>query len=197
MSRNNYIYVDYENVHEADFGRLAGKPAHVTLVLGERHKALPISLVKLIQQHASQVSLIETPLNGKNALDFVLAYEVGVQTEKDAKGYFHILSRDKGFDALIRYLKGRDIYAARRESFAEIPALMNAAERLTLLKTQINEKKPGLPGKRKALESYIQAAFGRALSAEELDTTIQGLIKASVIKISDADVVSYGADQPQ
>lgn len=88
--------------------------------------------------------------------------------------------------------KGRSIFAARRESFSEIPALMNAAERLVYLTTQIKEKKTGLPSKRKSLEAYILVAFGRALSAEELEETIQGMIEAAVIKISDTGVVSYG-----
>jgi len=74
---------------------------------------------------------------------------------------------------------------------------MNGGERLVVLTTQIKEKKPGLPGKRKALESYIQSTFGRALSAEELGATIQELIHASVIEISGTDAVSYRSEDPQ
>lgn len=191
MIRKNFIYVDYENVQEAAFGRLSGRQAHVTLVLGERHKTLPVSLVKLIQQHASQVSIIETELNGKNALDFVLACEVGMQAERGATGFFHILSKDKGFDALIRFLKSREILAARRESFSEIPVLMTGPERIVCLKAWLKEKKGGLPKKRKNLESTIQAHFGRALSVEELEITIQELVRAKIINIDDANVVTY------
>jgi hypothetical protein len=190
MSRNNYIYVDYENVHEADFGRLAGRPAHVTLVLGERHKTLPVALVKLIQRHASQITLIETGLTAKNALDFVLACEVGAQTARDPLGFFHILSRDKGFDAVIRYLKSRDIFAARRESFAEIPVLMNSSERLTVLRELIHEKKAGFPAKRKTLESFVQSTFGKAMTPEEVEETINALIKAKLVMISETAEVT-------
>jgi hypothetical protein len=62
-----------------------------------------VKLVKLIQKFSEQVRLVETGLNGKNALDVVLAYEIGVETETDPNGYFHILSRDKGFDALYQF----------------------------------------------------------------------------------------------
>lgn len=83
MNRTNYIFIDFENVQETDLDRIANKPVKVTLVLGERHKSLPVKLVKLIQKYPAQVQLMETVLNGKNALDFVLACEIGVASEKD------------------------------------------------------------------------------------------------------------------
>lgn len=46
MIRTNHIFIDFENVQETDLDRLAGKPVKVTYVLGERHKNLPIALVK-------------------------------------------------------------------------------------------------------------------------------------------------------
>lgn len=107
MNRTNYIFIDFENVQETDLDRIANKPVKVTLVLGERQKSLPVKLVKLIQKYSTQVALAETVLNGKNALDFVLACEIGIASEKDPNGYFHILSRDIGFDALIKHLKGK------------------------------------------------------------------------------------------
>ncbi|MEZ5277085.1 MAG: PIN domain-containing protein [Opitutaceae bacterium] len=183
--------MDYENVHEADLDRLGGKAAHVTLVLGERHKALPVPLVKLIQSHAAQVSLVETGLAAKNALDFVLACEVGRQTEIDPTGYYHILSRDKGFDAVVRYLKDREILASRRESFAEIPALMKQDERAEFLQRLYREKKVSRPAKRKTLESSIQAAFAKSLTPDELEKTIQGLVKDKVIEITETGSVTY------
>ncbi len=190
-ARNNYIYVDYENVHEADLGRLAGRSAHVTLVLGQRHKNLPVPLVELIQEHASKVTLVKTELVAKNALDFVLACEVGRRIDVDPYGYFHILSRDKGFDAVISYLKGSKILAARRESFAEVPALMNCQERVDILAGRYRKKVVTLPGKRKSLESSIQAIFGKALSAEELKDTIEGLVKKEVIEFAQDDSVNF------
>jgi len=37
MSRTQYIFVDYENVHDVDLAIVAGKAAVVELVLGEKH----------------------------------------------------------------------------------------------------------------------------------------------------------------
>ena len=85
MSRTNFIFVDYENVLELDLDRIGGKAVKVALVLGKRQKSLPLALVKMIQKYADQVRLIETELDGKNALDFVLACEVGAEAERNRK----------------------------------------------------------------------------------------------------------------
>jgi hypothetical protein len=33
MSRTNYVFIDFENIQEVEFARLAGKPVKVALVL--------------------------------------------------------------------------------------------------------------------------------------------------------------------
>ena len=73
MSRTNYILIDFENVPEADFDRIAHRPVRVVVVLGAQHKRLPVDLVKKLLRHAGQIELIETGRAGKNALDLVLS----------------------------------------------------------------------------------------------------------------------------
>jgi hypothetical protein len=126
MNRTHYIFVDYENIHEVDLGLITDQPVKVILVLGERHKTLPVDLVKKLMavKKPAEVELVRAGRSGRNALDFVLAYLIGVQTVKDGTGHFHILSRDKGFDALIEHLKKSDIFADRHEAFAKIPVLL-------------------------------------------------------------------------
>ena len=191
MSRTNYIFVDFENVQETDLGRIANKPVKVTLVLGERHKSLPLPLVKLIHKFPEQVRLIETQLNGKNALDFVLACEVGIESEKDPTGYFHVLSRDKGFDALIDHLRGKDILAARHIAFSEIPVLMNVVERVRLLMSHYQMSQTNRPKKQKKLESQIHAFFGKILSPKEIEETIRGLVVGKAMTITEKGEIAY------
>jgi len=191
MSRTNYIFVDFENVQETDLERIANKPVKVRLLLGERHKSLPVKLVKLIQIYSAQVHLVETELNGKNALDFVLAYEIGVESEKDPNGYFHVLSRDKGFDALVRHLKHKDVRAARHAAFSEIPVLMNLAERVKHLATYFNTNQTNRPKKRSALESQIQVVFGKTLSPGDVEDTIRGLVTEKTIVLAEKGEVDY------
>jgi hypothetical protein len=191
--RTNYIFVDFENFQEYDLDGIAHKPIKVTLVLGWRHKSLPVQLVKLIQKYASQLALVEIALEGKNALDFVIACLIGAEAERDPQGYFHVLSRDTGFDALICHLKSRGIRAARHVTFSQIPVLMNAAERVKLLTQFFTANAANRPKKRPALDSEVQALFGKTLSSADIQETIQKLIHGKILTPSDNGAVSYAA----
>ncbi|HMJ88945.1 MAG TPA: PIN domain-containing protein [Candidatus Acidoferrum sp.] len=190
MGRTNYIFVDFENVQETELDRIANKPVKVALILGQRHKSLPLKLVKSIHQFPEQVRLVETTLNGKNALDFVLAYEAGVESQRDPNGYFHVISRDTGFDAMIAHLKGKHVLAARHAAFADIPILMNAGERVQRFVSHFRANQAH-PKRRDRLESQIQAIFGKALSPEEIADTIQGLIREKFIVCSENAEIAY------
>ena len=191
MTRTNYIFVDFESVRPTDFDRIAGRPARIILVLGEHDKKLPVTLVKQLLQNAGQISLVETGRSGNNALDLVLAQHIGEAKKADPHGYFHIVSKDKDFDTLIGHLRDNGTLAARRTSLSEIPILMTSAERVDLLTTQFKANSKNRPQKRKTLDSQVQAVFGKSLSADEVEDTIQGLIRGKVISLSDKSDVSY------
>jgi len=189
--RVNYIFVDFENVHETELDRIAQKPVKVILVLGEQHKRLPVPLVRKFLQYASQVQLVETGRSGKNAADLVLANYIGEVRKADPHGYIHIISEDKDFDALIGHYKNNGALAARHACFSEIPALMNQAERLQLLCNQLRANPNNRPRKRVTLESQIQAVFGRVLSSGEVQSAIQGLVANKILTLGEKGDVSY------
>ena len=191
MSRTNYIFIDFENDPESDLERIRNKPAKVRFFLGQRNKNLPVKLVNLLLSFPDQVKLIQTQLDGKNALDFVLACEIGVESEKDPLGYFHILSRDKGFDALVNHLKEKGILAARHSAFSEIPLLMKVSERVKFLAAYFKANHSNRPGKRKTLESQINALFGKALLPEDVADTIQALLRERIISLSKDGGIAY------
>ena len=191
MSRTNYIFVDFENVQERELNRIANKPAKVVFVLGERQKNLPVDLVQLMLKYSAQVSLLKAEVNGKNALDLVIAREIGAESEKDQNGYFHVISRDKDFDALIKHLKSGGVLAARHESFAEIPLLMNAAERVKRMADHFKSNPDSRPKKKAKLESKIHAEFGKTLSPEEVEDTIRKLAAGRVLSVSAKGEVAY------
>jgi hypothetical protein len=122
----NYIYIDFENIQEVDIHLIADRPVKVVIALGMRQTNLPVEMVKALLKYPAQVELVEVGVQGKNALDFVLAYYIGQQTLQDPKGYFHILSRDKGFDSLVEHLRDQKKISIRRhERFADIEVLKN------------------------------------------------------------------------
>lgn len=78
--RQNYIYVDFENIQEIDISLIAHRPVKVVIALGKHQTNLPVGMVKALLKHPDQVTLVEVGVQGKNALDFVLAYYLGQQT---------------------------------------------------------------------------------------------------------------------
>ena len=195
MNRTNYIFVDYENIREVDLDLIADKPVEVILVLGQRHKDLPLELVKKLIKYPKQVRMVETGHTGKNALDHVLAYHIGLQAAADSKGFFHILSKDKGFDGLIRHLKDNGTLAARHVEFGKIPIFQSAppalAERVTLLTAYFAGHQTNRPKKEKTLRSHVHAHFGKKLTDADLDATIEALTDGKVIEITPAGAVNY------
>jgi hypothetical protein len=196
MNRTQHIFVDFENVHEVDLDLIADKQAVVHLVLGERHKTLPLEMVERLMKYKEQVRLVKAGMSGKNALDFVLAYHVGVESVADPKGYFHIVSRDKGYDALIAHLRKHHILARRDESFArafdveEAPPAA-AEDRVKTITARLTKNKTNRPKRKKTLLSQINAYFGKKLTEAELEEIVQKLIARKAIEIGPKGEVGY------
>ena len=196
MNRTNYIFVDYENIHEVDLDLVADKPVVVILVLGERHKNLPVDLVEKFLKYPAQVRLVKTGRSGRNALDFVLAYRIGVESVANPRGSFHVVSRDTGFDALIHHLKANHIFAARHESFAKALGGSDGTtppfeQRINVVTERLTKNKKNRPKREKTLRSQINAYFGKQLSERELDETLKVLVNRKLFEISPRGSVVY------
>lgn len=195
-TRTNYIFVDFENTQELALDLIEGKPVKVFLVLGGKQERLPVALVKQLLKYAAQIEVIETEQTGNHALDFVLACQIGAQSVTDPGGFFHILSRDKGFDAVIRHLKERKIFGARHEEFAKIPVLMEVkaltlSERVEQMRVRFANPKTTRPARLKTLQSSINAIFQKQLSEAEIQATVEGLTKAKVLSVAADGKVTY------
>lgn len=200
--RTNYIFVDYENVQDIDLKLIQDKPhVKVVLVVGKQQQKVSMDLLEECLKAKDQVTLIRADCTGKNALDLVLAYHVGLQAAEAAGAFFHILSKDKAFDALVNYLKARNVLAARDEVFAKIPALMDARslslkERLERVTERLNkmksDEKDGRPKKLKSLQSMILALFNKQLSETDVEALVAALRRSKWIDLSAVgDKVSY------
>lgn len=195
-TRTNYIFVDFENTQDIDLELIAGKPVKVFLILGGKQERLPVALVKTLLKYSSQIQVIETEQTGNHALDFVLACQIGAQAITDPNGYFHILSKDKGFDAVIRHLKEQDVLGARHTEFSKIPVLLDAtrlspADRVNLAVERFLDPKCSRPSRRRTLLNHINTFFQNQLSEDDLERIAKGLVAAKVCSITDAGKVIY------
>lgn len=98
---SKYILVDFENVHESNYKELLSQDVHLEVFLGESQNKIPTELVLGIQDAVGLGRLIQISGNGKNALDFHIAYELGRIFSNDRDAECVIISKDTGYDPLI------------------------------------------------------------------------------------------------
>ena len=108
-----YLFLDFENVQPASLGSL--KPGHcrIKVFLGQNQSKLPLELSRALQPFGQDVEFIQISGNGPNAVDFHIAFYIGKLSGSGADASYTIVSKDTGFDPLIRHLKASGI-ACRR-----------------------------------------------------------------------------------
>lgn len=99
------VYVDYENM--ANITTLPKIDGMYYIFLGSSQERLPKALVITAQDNNGR--FVEIVGNGKNALDFHIAYQLGVDTTENKADdtQYYILSKDSGFDPLVSYLRNK------------------------------------------------------------------------------------------
>jgi hypothetical protein len=139
----SYILIDFENVQPKALEQLkAAANVHVHVFLGARNTKLPRELVLALQSMGERAKYVTLATSGANALDFVVAYELGVLTMQDREASFHIVSKDKGFDPLVDLLRGRGLRVGRSASIEQLPNLAAGQA-----KRGATRDKPETPGK--------------------------------------------------
>ena len=134
--------------------------------------------------------------NGSNALDFHIAFYIGQLAATDANSFFHIISRDKGFDPLIAHLRERKIYALRHRDISEIPFVRisnanSSDEKIDAIVASLKSRGSSRPRKVKTLAGTVNALFKKTLDEVEQNVLITELKKRGHIIVNDQSV-SYG-----
>jgi hypothetical protein len=120
---SNFILVDFENVQPEILDSVAQAKFGVIVFVGANQTKVPFEMADALQKMGSDAAYVKISGNGKNALDFHIAFWIGQLSARYPSAAFHIISKDNGFDPLIAHLKERGISAARRSCIAEIPQL--------------------------------------------------------------------------
>src|SRR4029079_11789301 len=98
--RTNFVLVDFENVQPKDLGLLKDGPFKVKVFLGPNQSKVPVALATGLQALGSNAEYVIVETAGRNALDFHVACFMGVLSSQDPTAFFHIISKDSGFDPL-------------------------------------------------------------------------------------------------
>lgn len=195
LMRTNYVLIDYENVQPKNLVLLQAEHFKVKVFLGASLAKLPVELVTAMQSLGDRAEYVRIAGNGPNALDFHVAYYIGRLAALDSEPFFHIISKDTGFDPLIAHLKDKGIFCKRSTALEAIPVLRTLTE--APRDEQIDgviEKLKGMPKSRpqkdQTLRKMISAWFGNKLDSAALDRIVGELTRRKVI-ILDQGKVRY------
>ena len=191
----NYVLIDFENVQPKYVDRLKEGEFRVLVFVGPQQTKIPIEMAVALQSLGSGVEYIKIEKAGKNALDFHIAYYLGVLSHHDPKAQFCVISRDTGFDPLIEHLKGKKVAVKRYASVAEISVrrashATAASGPLDRVVKNLSRRAASKPRTLKTLRSTILAHFRKELAEEELDELIGAMQKRGYIKV-EGDKVTY------
>jgi len=136
-------------------------------------------LVKSAQKLGNRLEWLKIDGNGRNALDFHIAYYLGSQVEKNRSNEYIILSKDKGFDPLVRYVAKQNVKCKRINSIIEIVSPRKAKdhdqEYRKVIENLSKIEKGKRPRKRNTLKQHVKALLGKTLMDERLNEIIDQL----------------------
>jgi hypothetical protein len=181
----NYVFVDHENVPLDAIDQVDHEYVRLILFVGAQQKKLPIEAVIAIQKFGTRAEWIQVSGTAANALDFHIAFYLGRLAHQDQKAYFHIISKDKGYDPLIAHLREQKILANRCENFGALPFVQRAAasdakSRAKAYVEHLAKPMAPRPAKVQTLRNSINALFMKQLSDAELADVVSELVRLKV-----------------
>ena len=193
--RTNYVLIDYENVQPSDLALLRDGPFKVKVFLGANQAKIPVALAAAIQALGANAEYVLLESSGSNALDFHIAYYIGTLSARESLAVFHIISKDAGFDPLIKHLKTKGISVQRSASIASIPffksALPSSSDaQIEMAVAHLIKLKAAKPRAQKTLLGTLHALFKKELSEHQISSLFASLCKRGIVKL-DGTKVSY------
>jgi len=178
------LLVDYENVQQVDFG-LVAEGYDVMVFVGANQKSVPIELVAGAQKLGSRVRWERVDGSGRNALDFFIACQLGRVAERSSGTQCTVLSKDKGFDPLLRHLNRNGLKCRRINSLLELGAKAQPKSEpnyMRVVEVLGRSEKKSRPRTRLTLKKHVAAMFnGNPLKPAELNRVIDLLFANKMI----------------
>lgn len=215
----NHVFVDFENVHHVDAALIGAKAVSLTILVGAKQTKLDAALVEKLMTHAASVQLVRLTSSDKNAVDFALTYYLGRCVLADPTAYFHIISKDTGYDPLIEHLLSRHVRVRRHDDYTTLtfagspkvaPAVPKSqaakpkaapvapktvagglADQLPRVLERLRKHTTNRPKKKKTLLSHLKSNLGKEATDADVTNLLEQLIKAERIMIDDKESVTY------
>jgi hypothetical protein len=212
---DSVLLVDYENIGKVDLGAIPAG-VRVPFFFGASQKSVPTEFLKAALKLGERFVPIDIEGQGKNALDFHIAFYLGEYLARSPEAPCVILSKDKGFDPLIKHLVRRGFAVRRANSITEalgsraLPAaaprgagaVRPAAARVaaqgdggTLLaearQLLAGTQKIRRPRKRKGLIAVLHSHFSKKVPESELQGLLDKLIARGELSESNGAITYH------
>ena len=141
-----YLLVDFENVKPPaeEFARVRGEEYRLWIFHGPHQNKFDVDMVVAWQPLGDQARFVQSSKNGKNALDFHIAFCLGQANQQDAAAkraaIYIVVSKDGGFDALFDYIGSLGCTVKRVSSISK--ALATAKKQTSALANPVCGSQP-------------------------------------------------------
>ena len=195
MEKMDFILVDFENLKIAGIPSMGGNQ-RIYIFAGENQNKIDFKLVKESQKYGEMVQWVKIEGNGKNALDFHIAFYLGELVSKNKTANFFVLTGDKGFDPLIKHLNSTGISCKRitelKESLPKKPTVRPDLYS-TMVEMLFSRNENSRPKKTDSLKAF----FGSKGKMEGIDKDeiVNRMVKEGLIKVDNKKVV-YQPQEP-
>ncbi len=192
-ARSNYVLIDYENVQPTKLAPLQPEQVQTIVFVGAGQSKIPLETALGLQKLGSRASYIKSGGSGANALDFHLTFYLGALAARDPHAYFHIISKDTGFDPLILHLREKQVRVYWIACLADLPWMktmqrQTQTEKIACIVDRLHKHKNAKPATLKTLSSTINALFQKQLSEVEIQALIEALQRQNLINITEGKV---------
>lgn len=209
--------IDFENVQPKALGRLV-PGAQVKVFLGQHQTKVMLDLVRALQPFGKDADYIHIQGSGPDAVDFHIAFYIGEISVKVPDTVFRIISKDKGFDPLIKHLIQRGVDIARLPEIPPPPAPVTAsvpAPKVAKSAAAPTTTKPGMgasvttkararevvarlkkstrPAKLTTLRSSLLSWYGATWGEKSVDAVLQSLQDSKIVTVTGTKV-GYNLD---
>lgn len=133
-----FFLVDYENVNSSGLNGidLIGQDDHVVIFYGPNSNTVSFSIMQKIREMDIEIELYELKQSAHNAIDFQLSVYLGYLIAKYPEAEFYIISKDKGYQAVIEFCKDNFI-SDNEEKVLKYDSIMNAVNRNSFISIEI------------------------------------------------------------
>jgi len=161
------LLVDYENIGKIDLAAIPDG-VRVPFFFGASQRTVPTDFLKAALKLGERFVPIDIEGQGKNALDFHIAFYLGEYLARAPDTSCVILSKDKGFDPLVRHLTRRGFEVRRANSMGEALGPRGTPAAAAAPRTPAGARAGGRPGGRSGARRESPPGDGGSLKDQAL-----------------------------